>query len=160
MRRKDREISDFSEIFALINKCDVCRLAMVDNGKPYIVPMNFGYSVSDNKVTLYFHCAAEGRKIDILKSNPAVCIEMDCEHLLITGDKACDYTMDFESLIGNGSVEFLENEDEKVIALTKFMQKHSDASTFEFDEKLLKHTTLFKVELSDLTGKRHKTLTH
>jgi nitroimidazol reductase NimA-like FMN-containing flavoprotein (pyridoxamine 5'-phosphate oxidase superfamily) len=157
MRRKDREVSDFNKILAIMDKCDMCRLAMVDNGTPYIVPMNFGYSVRDSTVTLYFHSAGEGRKIDALKSIPTVCVEMDCEHKLVTGDKACDYTMNFESLIGNGSVEFIESEDEKVCAFTKIMQKYSDAGTFEFDEKLLKRTTLFKVVLSELVGKRHNT---
>lgn len=158
MRRKDRQVSDFDEILAIMNKCDVCRLAMVDNGKPYIVPMNFGYSVCENSITLYFHSAGEGRKIDILKSNPAVCVEMDCAHKLITGDKACDYTMDFESLIGNGTVEFVESDDEKVFAFTQIMQKYSDIGTFKFDENLLKRTTLFKVRVSDFIGKSHKTL--
>lgn len=155
MRRKDRELSDFNEILAILDKCEVCRLAMVDNGAPYIVPMNFGYTTENHVITLYFHSAAEGRKIDILKNTPAVCIEMDCSHELITGEKACDFTMDFESIIGSDKAEFIDSEEEKVFALTCIMQKYSDAVSFEFDENLLKRTTLFKVNLSDFTGKRH-----
>lgn len=157
MRRKDREITDFNEILAIMEKCDVCRLAMVDNGLPYVVPMNFGFTADNGEVTLYFHCAKEGRKIDILKMNRAVCVEMDCSHQLITGEKACDYTMDFESVIGSGKAEFIDKDEEKVIALKHIMRKYSDAGTFEFDEILMKRTTLFKVIVSDFTGKRHKT---
>ena len=154
MRRKDREIND---IIAILDNCDICRLAMTDNGMPYIVPMNFGYSVDNNEITLYFHSAGEGRKINILRTNPEVCIEMDCGHDLITRDKACEYTMDFESLIGNGTVEFLENRDEKIFALTQIMKKYSNESEFEFDEKLLTRTKIFKAVVSDFTGKRHVT---
>lgn len=155
MRRIDREITDFNEILAILDKCDICRLAMVDKGMPYVVPMNFGFTQENGEITLYFHSAGEGRKIDILKNAPAVCVEMDCSHELIRGEKACDFTMDFESFIGNGKAEFIDSEVEKVFVLTQIMQKYSDAVGFEFDENLLKRTTLFKVNLSDFTGKRH-----
>jgi uncharacterized protein len=158
MRRKDREITDFNEILAIMEKCDVCRLAMVDNSLPYVVPMNFGFTAENGKVTMYFHSAKEGRKIDILKVNPDVCIEMDCSHQLITGEKACDYTMDFESIIGSGKAEFIDSEEEKKFALTQIMRKYSDTKPFNFDEKLLRYTTLIIVRVSELAGKRHKTL--
>jgi nitroimidazol reductase NimA-like FMN-containing flavoprotein (pyridoxamine 5'-phosphate oxidase superfamily) len=65
MRRKDRKITDRAEIEAIIAKAQVCRLAMADKDRPYIVPLSFGYE--DN--TLYFHSANTGKKIDILKNN-------------------------------------------------------------------------------------------
>ena len=67
MRRSDREIKDFDEIIKVINKCDVCRLAINDGDYPYIVPMNFGLNIEDGKVVLYFHCASEGKKLELLK---------------------------------------------------------------------------------------------
>jgi len=158
MRRKDREITDFNEIVVILDKCDVCRLAMVDNGMPYVVPMNFGFTADKGELTLYFHSAKEGKKIDILKMNPTVCVEMDCSHQLITGEKACDYTMDYESVIGSGKAEFIDSEEEKKFALTQIMRKYSDAGTFDFDENLLKRTTLVKVVISDFSVKRHLTL--
>jgi len=158
MRRKDREIADFNEILAILDKCDVCRLAMIDDGVPYIVPLNFGYTQENRVITLYFHSANEGRKIDILKTNPAVCVEMDCAHQLISGNKACDYTMDFESLIGSGTVEFIETGDEKILALTQIMRKYSKESSFEFDTNLFERTTLFKASVRDFAGKRHRSL--
>lgn len=47
MRRKDREITDFDEIVAIMRKCDVCRIAVNDGDTPYIVPMNFGLEVRE-----------------------------------------------------------------------------------------------------------------
>ena len=155
MRRKDREITDFNEILAILDKCDVCRLAMVDDGNAYVVPLNFGYTQENRVITLYFHSANEGRKIDILKRNPAVCVEMDCAHQLISGNKPCDYTMDFESLIGSGTVEFIDSRDEKIVALTQIMRKYSKDICFEFDTNLLERTILFKADVRDFAGKRH-----
>ena len=64
MRRQDREISDFSEIIRIIESCDCCRLGFVDNREAYIVPLNFGYEIKGSDLTLYFHSAKEGRKIN------------------------------------------------------------------------------------------------
>jgi len=68
MRRKDREVTNLDEIRDIIEKCKVCHLAMVDNGMPYVIPLNFGYIIADNLLTLFFHSAKEGRKINILKA--------------------------------------------------------------------------------------------
>ena len=66
MRRKDREITDFDEIVAIMRKCDVCRLALNDGDFPYIVPLNFGLEVRGDRVFLYFHAAKEGKKLDLI----------------------------------------------------------------------------------------------
>ena len=154
MRRKDREVTNENEMVHIIDQCDVCKIAMIDKDKPYIVPMNFGYSVRNQIVTLYFHSANEGRKIDVLKTNPNVCIEMDCGHKLLIGDTDCAYSMEYESLIGNGEVEFIENFEEKRSALTQIMKKYTSKDNFNFDEKAINRLTVFKIVLSDLVGKR------
>jgi nitroimidazol reductase NimA-like FMN-containing flavoprotein (pyridoxamine 5'-phosphate oxidase superfamily) len=59
MRRKDREVTDRSEILAIMKQCDVCRIAFACDEYPYIVPMNFGLTETDGEVTLYFHSALE-----------------------------------------------------------------------------------------------------
>lgn len=156
MRRKDREVTDYDEIMAIVEQCDVCKLAMIDNDFPYIVPMNFGYSTGDGSLTLYFHGANEGKKIDILKKNPKICFEMDCGHQLIIGETDCSYSMDYESVIGKGMVEFLESIDDKKFAMAQIMKKYSKKDGFFFDEKLLNHITLFKIVASEFAGKRHR----
>ena len=45
MRRSDREITDLGEILSIINDCKVIHLAMVDDGEPYLLPLNFGLSL-------------------------------------------------------------------------------------------------------------------
>ncbi|MGW8186537.1 MAG: pyridoxamine 5'-phosphate oxidase family protein, partial [Desulfobacterales bacterium] len=104
MRRKDKEISDRDEIELIIEKALVCRLAMVDEAEPYLVPLCFGFRNN----TLFFHSAAEGKKLGLLRKNPRVCFELDCDTEVRTGEKACDFSMRYRSVIGFGTVAFVE----------------------------------------------------
>ena len=154
MRRKDREITDINDIFSIIEKCDCCRIAFNDEKFPYIIPMNFGIGFENNNITLYFHCASEGRKLDLIKRNPNVSFEMDCSHKLLTGDVACDYSMEYESVIGNG-VATIVNEN-KIHALNYIMNKFSDSEDFSYDENYLKAVTVFKIDVCNVSAKRLK----
>lgn len=60
MRRKDREVTDPAKIQDIMERCTCCRVGFNDDGEVYIVPLNFGYKISDDKYTLYFH--ATGKK--------------------------------------------------------------------------------------------------
>ncbi len=154
MRRSDREIKDKAEIVGIIEKCDVCRLGLSDNTMPYVVPLNFGYEFADGKLTLYFHGAKEGKKLDIIKSNPSACFEMDCCHRLIEADEACKYTMEYESVIGRGTVSLCFDGAEKIKALKQLMKTYTKDRDFDFPQQVVESLTVFKLEVSDVTGKR------
>ena len=79
MTRKEREVTDMNEIIKILDKCKILRLGLVDGDEPYIVPMNYGYTMEDGELTLYLHCAPVGRKLDIIRVNPKVFFEMDCD---------------------------------------------------------------------------------
>ena len=81
MRRQDRELTDPADLLYVLEKADVCHLALSDNNVPYLVTMNFGLK-HDQNLILYFHCAREGKKIDILKRNSLVCFGADIDHEL------------------------------------------------------------------------------
>ncbi|MDR2089589.1 MAG: pyridoxamine 5'-phosphate oxidase family protein, partial [Clostridiales Family XIII bacterium] len=57
MRRKDKEITDVNEKLEILQKNKVCRLALSESDRPYIVPLNYGYSFENGALTLYFHGA-------------------------------------------------------------------------------------------------------
>lgn len=85
---------------------------------------------------------------------PRSCIELDCGHELIIGNTDCAYSMEYESLIGNGKVEFIESTDEKVLALSQIMKKYTSKDSFDFDEKVINRLSIFKIAVSDFVGKR------
>ena len=152
MRRKDREIVDFQDIISVIEKCDVCRIALNDGDYPYIVPLNFGFEVNDGKVILYFHSAKEGKKLDLIKSDCRTSFEMDCGHRLVItrpGDGYC--TMEYESVMGRGKIEILPDE-EKERALNILMN-HYRKESFNFSRAALPRTEVFKLTVEEITGK-------
>lgn len=151
MRRKDREVTEFSEIIAIMEKCDVCRLAFNNDGYPYILPLNFGMEVRDNRITLYFHGAMEGTKYDLMEKDNRASFEMDCEHLLVTDKEQCSCTMNYESVIGKGHMETV-SEEEKFDALCILM-RHYHQEEFAFDKAVMSKTKVFKLVVEEITGK-------
>jgi len=154
MRRLDREITDKTEIIKIIEKCDVCRLGLAENNIPYIIPLNYGYEYFDGKLILYFHGAKEGKKLDIIRKNPFACFELDCSHQLIEADEACAYTMEYESVIGNGEIYFCSEKSEKIKALKQLMNKYVKDKEFNFPDRMIESVVVFKLEVSEFTGKR------
>ncbi len=154
MRRKDREVTEIEELIQIIDQCKVCRIGIKDNAGLYIVPMNFGYTYENNRLVLFFHSAKEGRKITALKENNNVCFEMDCEHRLITGDTACQYSYSFKSIIGNGKAVFIDEVEEKKTALSALM-RHQTGKDFSFDDKSVDSVLVFKIIADEFTGKYH-----
>ena len=149
MRRKDREITDFDEMMKIIAKCDTCRLALFDDEFPYIVPLNFGTNVEEGQLYLYFHSAKEGTKLDLIRKNNKVTFEMDCEHNIIMYDERMSCTMGYESVIGHGIVEFVEDEN-KINAL-KILMRHYHEEDFKFNEKAILRTDS-KTQKEVITG--------
>jgi nitroimidazol reductase NimA-like FMN-containing flavoprotein (pyridoxamine 5'-phosphate oxidase superfamily) len=149
MRRKEKEITKKEEIEKILRQSHVCRLAMVDGDKPYLVPMNFGYSNG----CLFFHCAREGRKIDLIKKTPNICFEFDELIRFKKANLACDWGIDFKSVIGSGKAQFLEDSKEKKNALNIIMSQYSDRS-FEYPDEMLEKTLVIKVIIDEMTGKQ------
>ena len=151
MRRKDREITDLNEIYSIMKKCDSCSVAFFDNEFPYIVPLNFGLEFNNNQFTLYFHSANAGTKLELLSQNNHVAFEMSCSHKLLLGETACASTMEYESVIGQGHIEVLSEED-KYDALCVLM-KHYHQEEFPFNKSVMPRTIVFKLVVENMTGK-------
>lgn len=154
MRRNDREVTDIDDIISIIDTCKTCHLAMADEGMPYVIPLNFGYEITDHTLTLFFHSALEGRKIDILHKNSAVCFEMCCEGKPVNAEKTpCNSGYYFTSVLGFGNVEFVTEVDEKCKALSLLLKQQANINV-TFTEAQTKNVCIFKVMTKDFTGKR------
>lgn len=151
MRRSQCEITDKKEIANIISNCDVVRIGMSVDNIPYIVPLNFGYKDD----VFYFHGAKEGRKIDMINSNPNVCFELDTDHKLIgDSERACDWTMKFSSIIGHGHMTIIEEADEKIEALNILMQQYGGKDSYDYGEKMLKRIGIMKLEVKSMACKQ------
>lgn len=154
MRRSDREVKNISEILEIIERCEVCRVALNgDDGYPYIVPLNFGHCQENGGTVLYFHCAMQGKKLDLIKMDNRASFEMDCSCELVPRDFEGECTMAYESVIGRGRVEFVGDED-KIKALEVLM-RHYHKGEFTINEAVAKYTCVFKLIVEEMTGKRN-----
>lgn len=159
MRRKDREVKDLDGIFDIVRRCNVVHLGMVDNGKPYVVALNFGYEREGDVLILYLHCAMEGRKIDILRNNPNVYFQMDCVNEFIEGTsvRPCSYCWRYDSVMGSGQVEFVEDIQKKTHALNRLIQHVGKTDEiFSFPPASFAHTRVLHIRSNDITGKHHE----
>lgn len=156
MRRKDREITDFDQIIEIIKCCDVCRIALNDEDFPYIVPLNFGLDVQGNQVFFYFHAAKVGKKLDLIAEDNRATFEMDCDHNFILYEERMSCTMGYASVIGHGTIEIVPDE-EKYEAL-KILMRQYHAEDFKFNTDMIPVTTVLKMTVSDMVGKRRNNI--
>ena len=155
MRRKEKEITDIDEMINVIKKCKVCRLGLAENNFPYIVPLNYGYSFENNTLTLFFHSALEGRKIDIIKSSNNACFEIDCDTALIEAEQACKHSYAFKSIIGFGKIIIQETDAEKVDALNLIMKHQTGRDiVYDFTHENIKNVCTYKMVVETFTGKQ------
>lgn len=153
MRRKDREIHDVKEIINILDNCKTAHVAMVDEGMPYVVPLSYGYEWEDGRITLYFHSAKEGRKIDILKTNNRVCFEISSEGEPQYAETPCNSGYYYSSIIGNGYAELIEDVDEKCKALQRMFYRQAGRMVI-FTPKQADSVCAFKIISKDFTGKQ------
>jgi len=126
-------------------------MAMADeSGNPYVFPLNFGFR--DN--VIYMHGAHQGKKIDILKKNPRVCINFSTDKILRYQNEqvACSWTMRYRSVLCYGTVEFIEDPDEKRIALDAIMAQYSDWQ-FTYNPPSIREVNCWKVNVSKIEGR-------
>lgn len=150
MRRSDKEIKDMAVIEEIINKAQVCTIAMCDNNQPYIIPMNFGYRGGN----FYFHSAKEGKKVDILRRNKNICIEINADIEVVCGEKPCNWSTKYFSVVGQGEAEFINEQQEKIEALDIIMEKYAGKQKFEYYKESLEKVLIIKVRIIEITAKK------
>lgn len=135
----------------------VCRLGLSASDQPYIIPLNYGYSFENNVLTLFFHSANEGKKLEMIKKNNRACFEIDCDGQLIEGDEPCEHGFSFKSIIGTGKIILLDTINEKINALNKLIQHQTGKTkSHNFDQNAIKQVTIYKLTVEQFTGKEHR----
>jgi nitroimidazol reductase NimA-like FMN-containing flavoprotein (pyridoxamine 5'-phosphate oxidase superfamily) len=151
MRRKDREITDRAEIINILSSCNTLRIAMMGDKYPYIVPLSFGFEAVDDTLTLYFHCAQEGRKLDLIRENANVCFESD--EFLGFEKTARGITTRYKSVIGYGKCSIVEDSNE-ILSGMRRITSHCGFSEYPVEDCLeLQHVYICKIEVASITGK-------
>lgn len=155
MTRRELEVTDLNEIKEILDKSKIIHVAMVDEGGPYMVAMNYGYTMEDGKLSFYVHGATKGRKIDVMRANPNVFVEIECDVIPFDGDVPCQYGMAYASVMGKGKAVMLETPEEKMEALSILM-KTQTGKDFTFNEKLVSIVSVIRIDIEEYTAKKRE----
>lgn len=148
---KNRPITTRAEQESIISRCQICNIAMAEaDGKPYVIPMNFGF---DGEF-VYFHGSATGKKVDVLKANPEVCISFSTDHELryVNEEVACSWSMKYRSVLVYGQAEFVTDPEEK-IKILNIVMAHYAAREFEFNAPAVREVMVFRVKIEKMEGR-------
>ncbi len=153
MRRKEREVTDIDNILRIVDTAKILHLGMFDSGYPYVLPLHYGYEYTDKTLIFYLHSAREGHKLDLIRANPNVCVEMECDVELISGGETpCKYGAAFASVIGRGHAEVVKDVQEKIRGLSLLM-KNQTARDFIINDQMASTVEVIKVVVSEFSAK-------
>lgn len=173
MRRKDREM-DRNWGLQVIDRAPFAVLSVTDtNGDPYAIPL----SVARDGEYLYFHSARSGTKVDLLESQPLVCVtfvtdvnipdlfsEEELAEMQTNEEKAGDigskvFTTEFASAIVYGEVEPVTTDEGKRRALEVICRKYTPDKMALFEMAVtsgMKLTNIYRIAIEQITAKRKK----
>lgn len=152
LTRREREVTDIPEILKILDKSKIVHIGLVDGDEPYVVPMNYGYTYENEKLTLYLHCATEGKKLDVIRKNPKIFFSIECDIEPFSGQVACQYGTSYSSVMGKGTAFIKEDPQDKMKYLSLFMKTQTGLD-FEFNERLVSAVTIIKIDVTEFTAK-------
>ena len=152
MTKRERQVTDEKQIMAILDEGKVLHLGLAVNDEPYVVPMNFGYTHENGKLVMYLHSAVRGKKLDMMRANPKVFFEIDCDRMPFEGKLPCQYGMVYSSVMGKGIATFVEDVEEKMKAMTILM-KTQTGKDFTFNEKLVSIVAVIRIDVEEYTAK-------
>jgi hypothetical protein len=150
MRRKDKQTSDIDVLHSVINNATVCRIGLVKDDRPYVIPLNFGF---DGRY-IYFHSATSGEKVEILKTNKHICVEFEQNISIIENEKPCDWGARYLTVVVHGTAELVSNPIEKRYGLVQLLTHYKAVGDqYIFSDEELKPVLIYKVIVEKMIGK-------
>ena len=152
MTKRERQITDPEQILNILDKSKVLHLGLCVDNEPYVVPLNYGYTMEDGKLTVYLHSAVRGKKLDMIQVNPKVFFEIDCDIVPFDGVLPCQYGMTYSSIMAKGIARIVEDVEEKKKAMSILM-KTQTGKDFSFEDRLVSIVSVIRIDVSEYTAK-------
>ena len=152
MTKRERQITDEAQILNILDTAKILHLGLAVDNEPYVVPMNYGYTMENGKMVVYLHSALLGKKLDMIRANPNVFFEMDCDLTPFEGEKPCQYGLSYSSVMGRGRATIVEDVEEKMRGLTVLM-KTQTGKDFSFNERLVSIVAVIRIDVAEYTAK-------
>jgi nitroimidazol reductase NimA-like FMN-containing flavoprotein (pyridoxamine 5'-phosphate oxidase superfamily) len=153
MTKRERQVTDQEQILGILDRGKVLHLGLCVDNEPYVVPMNYGYTFRDGKLTVYLHSAVRGKKLDMITANPNVFFEIDCDMIPFSGEKPCQYGVAYSSVMGRGIARIVEDVEEKKNAMSVLM-KTQTGKEFSFEDRLVSMVAVIRIDVLEYTAKQ------
>ena len=152
LTKRENRVTDPAQITHILDTAKVLHLGLSVNDEPYVVPMNYGYTMEDGKLILYLHSAVKGRKLDMIRTNPRVFFSIDCDRMPFEGRVPCQYGLVYSSIMGRGTATIVEDVEEKKQAMTLLM-KTQTGKDFTFEDRLVSIVAVIRIDVAEYTAK-------
>lgn len=158
--KKAHEIKDELLINEIFEEIEFGTLALCVDNKPYSLPINF----VKNGNEIYFHGSKKGKKIELMETNCNASfsvvdsISFLPSYFSTTDENASPATHIYKSVIVDGKIEFVEDYDEKILALDFLMKKYQKEGGYkplndEIYQKIVNATCIYKLSIKELSAK-------
>ena len=156
MRRTDREVANEADIRTILDRARVLHLAMIDADRPYVVPLHYGYTLENGRLTLYLHSAKEGRKLDVLRRNDRVAFVLETDVSPVSGgDLPCKYGAVYVSVMGEGRAALLSDPAQTAAGLAVLM-KTQTGRDFSITTAMADSVAVIRVDVEAFTAKARR----
>ena len=152
MTKRERQITDTAQILRILDQGKVLHLGLSVDNMPYVVPLNYGYTMESGKLVLYLHSAVRGRKLDMIRENPKVSFSIDCDRVPFAGKLPCQYGLSYSSVMGWGTARILEDVEEKKEAMSVLM-KTQTGKEFSFTDELVSIVAVVRIDVAEYAAK-------
>ena len=150
--KREQRITDHARILELLDAGKVLHLGLCVDNEPYVIPMNYGYTMEDEKLVLYLHSAVRGKKLDMIRENPKVYFEFATDLQPFGGVKPCQYGLAYSAVMGKGIATIVEDTEEKKRAMTVLM-KTQTGKDFTFTEEWVSIVAVIRIDVTEYTAK-------
>lgn len=154
IRRKEKAIESKEEMIAILEKSKYVTIAMCEDNVPYLVTLSHGFDREKN--CIYFHCAQEGKKVDILSKHNTIWGQAIEDHGYAEG--SCDHL--YATTQFNGKVTFIEDVKEKEHALRimiNSLEPNPQSVTDEqITERSVQRVNIGRIDIDFMSGKKAK----
>ena len=152
LTKRECLVTDPEQIRHILDSGKVLHLGLSVHDEPYVVPMNYGYTMEDGKLVIYLHSAVKGKKLEMVQANPRVCFNIDCDRMPFEGRVPCQYGMVYSSILGRGTATLVEDPEAKMEAMSILM-KTQTGKDFTFNERLVSIVTVIRIDVQEYTAK-------
>ena len=152
MTKRERQITDEAQITAILDAGKVLHLGLAVDNEPYVVPMNYGYTRENGKLVMYLHSAVRGKKLDMIRANPKVFFEIDCDLVPFESELPCQYGLSYSSVMGKGIAHIVDDVEEKKKAMSILMKTQTNKD-FTFEDRLVSVVAVIRIDVENYTAK-------